>query len=97
MPDPSMSRAPALPARANAAIGARPAGALRADAQTSFASLSSRLAPEAHIAVAIQPLGLGEMQVLGGDPGMQAMSTSKILILSALLRDKGGVDNLTAE
>ena len=28
---------------------------------------------------------------------MQAMSTSKILILSALLRDKGGVNNLTAE
>ena len=28
---------------------------------------------------------------------MQAMSTSKILILSALLRDKGGVHNLTAE
>ena len=28
---------------------------------------------------------------------MQAMSTSKILILSALLRDKGGVHNLSAE
>jgi len=28
---------------------------------------------------------------------MQAMSTSKVLILSALLRDKGGVHNFTAE
>jgi hypothetical protein len=28
---------------------------------------------------------------------MQAMSTSKVLILSALLRDKGGVQNFTAE
>jgi hypothetical protein len=37
------------------------------------------------------------MVVLGGDPSMQAMSTSKILILSALLLDKGGVQDLTPE
>jgi hypothetical protein len=37
------------------------------------------------------------MEVLGGDPPMLAMSTSKVLILSALLRNEGGVGNLTAE
>ncbi len=37
------------------------------------------------------------MQVLGADPAMRAMSTSKILILSALLRDKGGIAHFTPE
>jgi hypothetical protein len=97
MPNPSMSRAPALWASANADTAARAAPALKATARASFASLRNRLQPEARIAIAIQPLGLGKVQVLGGDPTMQAMSTSKILILSALLRDRGGVQNMTAE
>jgi hypothetical protein len=97
MPKPSMSRAPALPASASAYAAALPAPALKANARASFASLSRRLQPEARIAIAIQPLGRGTIQVLGGDPTMQAMSTSKILILSALLRDKGGVHNFTPE
>lgn len=70
---------------------------LDTNARASFASLSARLAPEARIALAIQPLGRGHMQILGGDPEMQAMSTSKILILSALLRERGGVAHFTAE
>jgi hypothetical protein len=97
MPNPSMSRAPALPADANADTAARAAPALKANAQASFASLRNRLQSEARIAIAIQPMGRGKMQVLGGDPTMQAMSTSKILILSALLRDKDGVQNFTPE
>jgi hypothetical protein len=92
-----MSRAPTFPAAANPDTAARAAPALKANARASFASLRNRLQPEARIAIAIQPLGLGKMQILGGDPTMQAMSTSKILILSALLRDKGGVHNLTPE
>jgi hypothetical protein len=88
-----MSRAPAS-AHADTASGAP---ALKAGAQASFAGLRARLQSEAQIAIAIQPLGAGGMQVLGGNPAMQAMSTSKILILSALLRDKGGVQNFTAE
>jgi hypothetical protein len=97
MPNPSVSRGPALPPGANTESAVRAAPALKANAQASFAGLRSRLAPEARIAIAIQPLGSGRMQVLGGDPLMQAMSTSKILILSALLRDKGGFRHLTPE
>lgn len=36
------------------------------------------------------------MQTLGANPAMQGMSTTKILILSALLRDRGGVGRFTA-
>lgn len=71
--------------------------ALEGNAEASFANLTTRLGLQGRLGVAIQPLGRGKTEVLGGDPAMQAMSTSKILILSALLRDKGGVDNLTAE
>lgn len=71
--------------------------ALEGNADASFANLTTRLGLEGRLALAIQPLGRGNTEVLGGDPAMQAMSTSKILILSALLRDKGGVDNLTGE
>jgi hypothetical protein len=73
------------------------APALDGNAQGSFASLVTRLGLEGRLALAIEPLGRGSIEVLGGDPAMQAMSTSKILILSALLRDRGGVNNLTAE
>lgn len=93
MPSPHMSRAPATPVRTKG--GSAPAPALGGNAQSSFARLSAQLAPEARIAIAIQPLGDGNMQILGGDPEMQAMSTSKILILSALLRDRGGIKNFT--
>jgi hypothetical protein len=97
MPNPSMSRAPTATAAANTETTATAAPALKANARASFASLRNRLQSEARIAIAIQPLGLGKLQILGGDPTMQAMSTSKILILTALLRDKGGVHNLTPE
>jgi hypothetical protein len=70
--------------------------ALNANARASFANLTARLDLAGHLAVAVQPLGRGRMEVLGGDPAMQAMSTSKVLILSALLRERGGVTNLTA-
>jgi hypothetical protein len=92
---PSLARAPALPPAPKASSAATPS--LDANAQASFARLEARLAPEARIAIAIQPSGRGRMQVLGGDPAMQAMSTSKVLILSALLLDRGGVRNFTAE
>jgi hypothetical protein len=97
MPSPAMSRAPALPAGANPGAGTQAAPALKANAPASFARLKRRLQGEARVAIAIQPLGLGKLQVLGGDPPMQAMSTSKILILSALLRDTNGVQNFTPE
>jgi len=95
VPSPSMSRAPALSARAK--TGAAAAAPLDANAQASFAKLRARLAPDARIAIAIQPLGSGPTQILGGDPAMRAMSTSKVLILSALLLDRGGVKHFTAE
>lgn len=97
LPKPSGSRTAVLPAGANTDTGAGASSALKANAQASFARLQSRLGSQARIAIAVQPLGLGSMQVLGGDPAMQAMSTSKILILSALLSDKGGIHNFTPE
>jgi hypothetical protein len=69
---------------------------LDANAKASFARLKARLSPEARIAIAIEPFGAGATEVLGGDPAMQAMSTSKVLILSALLLDRGGVKHFTA-
>jgi hypothetical protein len=70
--------------------------ALRAGARASFAHLQARLADEASISLAIRPLGLGSLQVLGTNAAMQGMSTTKILVLSALLRDRGGVSGLTS-
>lgn len=93
MPTPGMSRAPALSAEPDPTDPPP----LAADARASFARLRASLAPDARISIAIQPLGRGPMQILGGDPAMQAMSTSKVLILSALLRDRGGAARLTAE
>lgn len=95
---PGVSGAPSSRAGAatNSATSATTA-ALGPDARASFLNLVARLGGDAHISLAIQPLGRGPMQVLGGDPVMRAMSTSKILILSALLRDKGGVSHLTTE
>jgi hypothetical protein len=68
---------------------------LDANASASFARLRARLRPDARIAIAIEPIGTGRTEVLGGDPAMQAMSTSKVLILSALLLDRGGVKHFT--
>jgi len=98
MAHPAAARASVRPARTSTAT-ATPTlvPALDGNADASFAKLTTRLGLEGRLALAIQPLGRGNIEVLGGDPAMQAMSTSKILILSALLRDKGGVDNLTAE
>jgi len=74
-----------------------PIAGLRANAQASFARLQDRLEGEARISIAVEPLGVGPVQILGGNPAMQGMSTTKILILSALLRDKDGVHNFTPE
>jgi hypothetical protein len=96
MPKPSMSRAPALPAAAQK-VRAAGGAALDANAAASFQRLRDAVGSDARIAVAAQPLGAGRMQVFGGSPAMPAMSTSKVLILSALLADRGGVSRLTAE
>src|SRR6202007_1246707 len=74
--------------RGSASISGAPGAArgvppLDANATASFAKLRARLKPDARIAIAIEPFGAGRMESLGGDPGMQAMSTSKVLILSA--------------
>jgi hypothetical protein len=104
MTNPDQSRAPKLSARDKAESSgasldptAHGDGALAPNATASFRRLRARLAGQARIAVAVQPLGNGRMQVFGGNPLMPAMSTSKIFILSALLADKGGVRHLTAE
>jgi hypothetical protein len=113
LPNPSGSRAPKLPAGAAKAVaGSSPDGqggsggsgevgiggaALGPAARRSFAQLQDQIGSQARIAVAVQALGQGPLQVFGSDPPMPAMSTSKILILSALLLDKGGPDRLSAD
>jgi hypothetical protein len=64
---------------------------LKPGARASFARLQRRLAGQGAISLAIRPLGTGPVTILGSDPAMIAMSTSKVLILAALLRDRGGV------
>ena len=65
-------------------------------ARASFAGLQRRLAGQGQISIAVRPLGVGPATILGADPAMIAMSTSKVLILAALLRDKGGVSRFTS-
>lgn len=80
---------------AASAGAATPSGAsapnLRPSARASFAGLERSLAGQGQISLAVRPLGDGSPTILGADPAMIAMSTSKVLILAALLRDKGGV------
>ncbi len=73
------------------------AAALGPAARASFTRLQHQIGSQARISIAVQPLGQGPLQVLGNDPSMPAMSTSKVLILSALLLDKGGPNGLSAE
>jgi hypothetical protein len=113
LPSPSDSRAPKLPAGAAKAVaGSSPdghngsggsgeltagGGVLGPEARASFARLQDQIGSQARISVAVQPLGQGPLQVFGSDPAMAAMSTSKVLVLSALLLDKGGPNGLSAE
>src|SRR5437588_2517223 len=91
---PAPTRAQAHPGRA--ASSNKPSGPLRAGVTTSFAALKRQLQGEARVSVAVQPLGVGRPAVLGGDPAMLGMSTTKVLILAALLRDRGGVSGLSS-
>jgi hypothetical protein len=113
LPDASDSRAPKLPAGAAKAVATSSAdgqsgsgasseptaggAALGPDARASFTRLQDRIGSQAHVSLAVQPLGRGPLQVFGSDPPMLAMSTSKVLILSALLLDKRGPGRLSAE
>jgi hypothetical protein len=85
----------ASPARRQHAAEQTPVSALDPGARASFAALQRHLSADERISVAVQPLGAGRMTVLGGDPQMLGMSTTKILVLAALLRDRGGVAALT--
>ena len=106
LPSPSGSRAPTLPKGAATAVapassasdnGSTGEAALGPRATTSFSQLQDQIGSQAQISVAVQPLGQGPLQVFGSDPAMPAMSTSKVLILSALLLDKAGPNGLSAE
>jgi hypothetical protein len=105
LPSPTGSRAPKLPKGAAQAVAASSPGgegitggaALGPEATASFTRLQDQIGSEAQISVAVQPLAQGPLQVFGSDSSMPAMSTSKVLILSALLLDKGGPNGLSAE
>ena len=73
-----------------------PGPTLRPTARASFAALQQGLEGEGRISIVVEPLGTGPRVVFGSDPPMQGMSTTKILILAALLRDRAGVGNLTS-
>lgn len=68
---------------------------LRPGAAASFAQLQDSLGNQAQISVAIEPLGSETVRVLGADPAMLGMSTTKVLVLASLLRDRGGASHLT--
>ncbi len=72
----------------------RPMSPLRWSAAASFSTLERRIRKLGRVSVSIQPLGRGPVVVLGGDPNMQGMSTTKVLVLAALLRDRGGLTGL---
>lgn len=78
------------------AVARRPVRSLRRRARASFAGLRRRLAGDAQISIAVEPLGTGSTAVLGSNPSVIGMSTTKILILAALLRDKGGFRHLSS-
>jgi hypothetical protein len=63
-------------------------GALTADADSSFRQLAVSLPSQ--VEVAVQPLGAGPREVLGGDEPAHGWSTTKVPVLVALLRARGG-------
>jgi hypothetical protein len=99
-----LARPPLAPAVVTVAAAGGDAKALRqtpptglgSGAAASFDALQRQLRGDGPISVAVQPLGVGPLTILGGDPAMLGMSTTKVLILAALLRDRGGVARLTA-
>lgn len=88
LPPPPATTKPALPHKASLPI-------LKDDARSSFAALQRSVGHAGRISIAVEPLGSGPMEVLGGDPPMQGMSTTKVMILAAVLRDRRGAAELT--
>lgn len=62
-------------------------GALDSNAEASFAVLARSL--PGHVELAVQPLGAGPREVLGGDEPTHGWSTTKVPVLVSLLRARG--------
>ncbi len=69
-------------------------GALDTNAEASFATLAGSL--PGHVELAVQPLGAGPREVLGGDEPAHGWSTTKVPVLVSLLRARGA-GGLTAQ
>jgi hypothetical protein len=69
-------------------------GVLSADAEASFQQLSASL--PSHVELAVQPLGAGPREVLGGDEAAHGWSTTKVPVLVSLLRARG-TEGLTSQ
>jgi hypothetical protein len=69
-------------------------GVLAVGAESSFQQLATSL--PGHVELAVQPLGSGPREVLGGDEAAHGWSTTKVPVLVALLRARGG-EGLTAQ
>jgi hypothetical protein len=71
------------------------ASILDTDAHVSFARLQSGL--PGHVELTVAPLGLGTPETLGGDAAAHGWSTTKIPVLAALLKARGGQGLTPAE
>lgn len=69
-------------------------GVLTVDAESSFQQLAASL--PGHVELAVQPLGSGPLEVLGGDEAAHGWSTTKVPVLVALIRARGG-EGLTSQ
>jgi hypothetical protein len=78
----------------SSASGSSSGGALTAGAVASFQQLA--VSVPGHVELAVQPLGAGPREVLGGDEAAHGWSTTKVPVLVALLRARGG-EGLTSQ
>lgn len=62
-------------------------GLLSSNAESSFQQLAGSL--PGHVELAVQPLGSGPSEVLGGDEATHGWSTTKVPVLVSLLRARG--------
>ena len=62
-------------------------GVLSSNAESSFQQLAGSL--PGHVELAVQPLGAGPSEVLGGDEAAHGWSTTKVPVLVSLLRARG--------
>lgn len=74
--------------------GSSSGGVLSSNAESSFQQLASSV--PGHVEVAVQPLGAGPRETLGGDEAAHGWSTTKVPVLVSLLKARGS-EGLTSQ